>query len=540
MSALADPVVPSAPLPERPRATLLAHPHAPWIAAAVLAVLYVVFSPAAGDLPAQTYRTWLFEQEGPSLFDTSWYGGHHLPGYSLAFPPLAALLGVQVVGALAAVVSAWLFSRIAHELVGDDAWLGSLWFGVATASTLLAGRLTFALGVAAALAALLLALHGRWPWAWLLAILTAVSSPVAALFLAMIAAAWWLHERRWGVLVLGAASVAPVLTIAAMFPEGGSQPMLTGTFIRVLLMALAILAVVPRDLPLLRTAAALYVLAIVASFVLDTPMGSNVTRLGTLAAGPVLACVLISRWSARLVVLLALPFLQWQWEAPVYDWYTAWRDPLVEQAAYTDVLAFLDERRAAEGPFRVEVPFTRNHVDADLVARRHPIARGWQRQLDLRLNEVFYEGTLTPARYRAWLEENAVRYVALPDGKLDASARTEAELLRAGRVRDLTEVYAQGRWRVWRVDGPGARRLADRARVLDLGPDRVTLAVPAAGEVLLRVRFTPYWRVVEGDACVARARGPEEWTALRVRRPGRVVLATTFAFGRVRATGARC
>lgn len=520
--------------------TLLQHRRAPWVAAAALALLYVIVSPAAGDLPAQTYRTWLFEHEGPSLYDTAWYGGHHMPGYSLAYPPLAALIGVQVAGALGAIASAWFFARIAEELVGDDAWLGSLWFGIATASTLLAGRLTFALGTATALAAVWLALHGRHRSSWAAAMLTAVSSPVAALFLAMIAAAWWLHERRSPLLVLAIVATAPVLAMAIVFPEGGSQPMLTGTFIRTLIMALAILAVVPRDLPVLRITAALYVVAIVASYALDTPMGSNVTRLGTLAAGPVLACVLLPRWSARVLVLLALPFLQWQWEAPVYDAYRAHGDPLVERAAYTDVLRFLDERREAEGPFRVEVPFTRNHVDADLVARRHPIARGWQRQLDLRRNPVFYEGTLTPERYRAWLEEQAVRYVALPRGKLDTSAITEAWLLRTGKVRGLTEVYSRGRWRVWRVDGPGTRRLADSARVTALDHDTVTLEVPASGTVLLRFRFTPYWRVSTGNACVSKAPGAQEWTSLRVTRPGRVRLVTTFSLARIGATGERC
>jgi len=518
--------------------TAIRHPRAPWIAAAALALLYVAISPAAGDLPAQTYRTWLFEHEGPSLFDTSWYAGHHLPGYSLAFPPLAAVLSEQLVGGLAAVVSAFLFARIADELLGEDAWAGSLWFGIATASTLLAGRLTFALGVAVVLAALLAALQGHTLWAAVLAALSAVSSPVAALFLAMVAAAWWLHERRFSTLLLGAAAVTPVLAIAVMFPEGGSQPMLTGTFIRTLVMALAILAVVPRDLPRLRTAAALYVLAIVASFALDTPMGSNVTRLGTLVAGPVLLCVMASRWSPRLLVVLAIPFLQWQWEAPVFDWYTAYRDPLVERSAYAPVLRFLDERRAVEGPFRVEVAFTRNHVDADLIARRHSLARGWQRQLDARFNTLFYKGTLTAGEYRLWLEKNAVRYVAVPRGKLDGSARTEARLIRAGAIAGLTEVFHEGRWRVWRVDRPAP--LADGASVVRLHPDKIVLEAPRAGRIFLRVRFTPYWRVVAGDACVGRSPGAGEWTIVRARRAGRIEIATTFAFSRIRATSERC
>jgi len=518
------------------RATLQ-RPWVPWAAAAVLAALYVAFSPHAGDLPAQTYRTWLFEQEGPSLYDTAWYAGHHLPGYSLAFPPLAAVLGVQLVGGLSAVVSAWLFARIAEELVGDDAWVGSLWFGVATASTLLAGRLTFALGVAVALGAILCVLHGRHVWAWILAFLAAVSSPVAALFLAMIAVAWWLVERRATHVVLAVAATAPVLAIGLMFPEGGSQPMLTGTFIRTLAMAVAILAVIPRELPILRATAALYVVAIVASYALDTPMGSNVTRLGTLFAGPVLACALVSR-SPRLLLLLALPFLQWQWEAPVYDWYEARGDPLSQPAAYAPVLRFLDERRAAEGPFRTEVAFTRNHLDADLLARRHSLARGWQRQLDLRFNDLFYEGTLTPGAFRLWLEKHAVRYVAVPRGKLDASARAEARLVRAGAVRGLTEVFDEGRWQVWRVDG--AAPLADGADVVELGHDRIVLRARVAGRIFLRARFTPYWAIVEGDGCVGRSPGAGEWTIVRAARPGRIVLATRFAPGRIRATSTRC
>jgi hypothetical protein len=327
------------------------------------------------------------------------------------------------------------------------------------------------------------------------------------------------------------------MTIGLLFPEGGSQPMLTGTFIRTALMAVAILAVIPRGLPLLRMTAGLYVLAIVASYVLDTPMGSNVTRLGTLFAGPVLACVLITR-SPKLLLLLALPFLQWQWEAPVYDWYEARGDPLTEASAYAPVLRFLDERRAAEGPFRTEVAFTRNHLDADLIARHHSLARGWQRQLDLRFNDLFYEGTLTPARFRLWLEKHAVRYVAVPRGELDASARAEARIVRAGSVRGLTEVFDEDRWQVWRVDG--AAPLADGADVLELGHDRVVLRAPAAGRIFLRLRFTPYWAIVDGDGCVGRSPGAGEWTIVQARRAGRLVLATRFAPGRVRAGNPRC
>ena len=57
--------------------------------------------------------------------------------------------------------------------------------------------------------------------------------------------------------------------------------------------------------------------------------------------------------------------------------------------------------------------------------RTSMIARGWERQLDRDRNGLFYDGPtpLTPARYRAWLLEQAVSYVALPDAPLDYSAQ---------------------------------------------------------------------------------------------------------------------
>jgi len=40
---------------------------------------------------------------GLVIFDSHWYGGHSLPGYSMIFPLLAALLGSRLVGAIACI-----------------------------------------------------------------------------------------------------------------------------------------------------------------------------------------------------------------------------------------------------------------------------------------------------------------------------------------------------------------------------------------------------------------------------------------------------
>ena len=65
-----------------------------WALAGVAAALYLVLAPPSADLAAQYYRADL----GLVLWDNGWYGGHHMPGYSLLFPPLAASMALIAAG----------------------------------------------------------------------------------------------------------------------------------------------------------------------------------------------------------------------------------------------------------------------------------------------------------------------------------------------------------------------------------------------------------------------------------------------------------
>jgi hypothetical protein len=499
-----------------------------WVLAAVAAGAYLVLAPLSADLAAQEYRADL----GLVLWDNGWYGGHHMPGYSVLFPPLAALLGPRLVGALSAVAAAWLFERLVRDL--DGARVASLWFAVATVSTLISGRLTFALGVAIGLAAVLAAARERRGWSCALAALASLASPVAGAFVALAAAAWWLDRPRWWPVALGACAVGPAVALAIAFPEGGSFPFVGSSFWPALAAAIAVGLVIPRDARVVRIGVALYAVAMVASFALATPMGGNVVRLGALFAGPVLAA-LVWRTNRRALALLALPLVYWQWVAPVDDAARANDDASVHERYYDGLLGFLGTREG--GPFRLEIPFTDNHWESRWVAPHVPLARGWERQVDREDNALFYdERPLTPARYRRWLDDNAVRFVALADAPIDYSAAREAQLVRDG-LPYLREVWNDAHWRVYEVAGP--RPLAaGAARVTALEPERVRLTADRAGTVDLRVRFTPYWRIAAGHGCVGE--GPGGWTRVRVDRPGAVVLEPDFALGRVRATSPRC
>jgi hypothetical protein len=124
------------------------------VAAALLA-LWLIADPRTPDLAAQVYRAGLFDHFGFAVWDEHWYAGHYLPGYSLLFPPLAALLGLRLVAVLSVLGSAVLFERLALTAYGAPARWGAAWFAAAAVGDIWSGRLTFALGVCLALAAVL-------------------------------------------------------------------------------------------------------------------------------------------------------------------------------------------------------------------------------------------------------------------------------------------------------------------------------------------------------------------------------------------------
>ena len=514
---------------------------APVAVATALAAAYLLWQPPSLDLAAAEYRAWLFGHAGFSVWNAQWYGGHHLPGYSVVFPPLAWWLGPRVVGALAVVAAAWLFERIAWDRYGERAWLGATWFAAGAATTLFSGRLTFALGLVPALAALLALQRGRRAPAVVLALITPLASPVAALFLALAGTAYALGERRLRGLVIAGAAMAPVAILAVAFPEGGIEPFVLSAFWPVLAFAAVALVVLPREERALRIGVVLYALGCTAAFVLDTPVGGNVMRLGALCAGPLAALVLYRRRTTVLLVLA--PFLiWWQWSAAVDDVRTASGEPSVHAAYYAPLLAALQREGATGGAQgRLEIPFTRLHWESRWVAPAIPLARGWERQLDVERNAVFYAhrgrdgAPLPPARYHAWLQQNAVRWVALPDSRLDYSAQAEARLIER-RLPYLRPVWRGAHWRLYEVQDAAPIATAP-ARVLRADTDGLTLAVPQAATIRLRVRWTPYWSVAQGDACVA----PDgDRTQLRVRRAGTIRLTTRFALGRIGADSARC
>jgi hypothetical protein len=339
-------------------------------------------------------------------------------------------------------------------------------------------------------------------------------------------------------------ALTPIAVLTAAVPEGGYEPFAPSVFWPGLLGVLAIALVLPRlreelnprTEAALRWGAWLYAAALVGSYILRTPVGSNSARLGALVATPLVAGAL---WTQRrlALALLAPVLLYWQLETPLNDYAALAGDPSVHASYYAPLVKEL-EGLSRGGPLRVEVPQTGAHWESVYVPRPGKImlARGWERQLDTRYAALFYEPHLTARTYQAWLSDNAVSYVALPDIRLDYSASAEGALIEHG-LTYLREVWRTRHWRLFAV--LGATPLAQAPAALEgIGPDWFTLRAPRPGRYEVRVRFTPDWALLGGAGCVSEA--PGGWTLVGVRATGTARVGIDFSPARLLEHGPRC
>jgi hypothetical protein len=452
-----------------------AHPLArPWALALAVAIplviVYLLWMPPAADLAAATYRSDLFARAGFTLRDHGWYAahGHYLLGYSLLSPALGALLGVRVLLVLSALAACALFGLIAERVFGLDrnppARVAALVFALGFCVGLLSGRVPYDLGLAIGLGAVLALLRGRLALALILAIVTSAASPVAGAFLALAGLAYALatwHEGNRGRdqgLALAGAALLPIAVLALAFPEGGYEPFTASAFwpalAGVLLIALLLPqgTLTPRARRSVRLGAALYALALIGAFALETPVGGNATRLAALLAAPLLAGVLWRSHRAALYLLTPV-LLYWMLATPIKDSFAIAGNPSVNASYYAPLRSELLQLRHG-APTIVEVPLTAAHWEAADLAGHDGVslARGWERQLDTRYAALFYRPGLTASAYGAWLRENRVAYVALPDAPLDYAGRAEGALVTHG-LPYLREVWHSRQWRLYRVVG---------------------------------------------------------------------------------------
>ncbi|RIV37936.1 hypothetical protein [Micromonospora radicis] len=541
--------------------------------AGALGVAYLILPAMGSDLAAQVARADFFAAHGPTPVDLRWYGGVQQFGYSLLAQPVMALLGVRLTGVLALVAAASAFTALLVRTGMPRPLLGSLVGVLTIAGNLVSGRVTYGLGVAFGLSALLaltwrpapspaattparaVRVGARWPLvlAGVGALLASATSPVAGLFVGLAGVALLLSRRWADGLTLAVTAALPLGVTALLFGDGGWMNISRTDTIRATVTALLV-AVLVGYRPV-RVGALLAAGGVVAAALVHTPVGLNATRLATMFALPLLAAAAhrptwlgsvrlmgqpgpparppsvgamprpVRRRAGALALAALLAVVCW-WQPPVVPAdLRSIGDPTSDPGYFAPLRAELD-RRGHTG--RLEVPPTRNYWEAARLGEV-PLARGWLRQADIDRNPLFFTtvpgaaGTgvpLTAASYRAWLDANAVQYVALPDAPLSWVGRAEAELVDGG-LPYLTEVWSDRHWRLYAVREP-TPLVGAPGELLHADGASITFRADAAGTVPVRVRHSR-WLTVSGAATVG---ADGDWTAITVPRAGTYTLGS--------------
>ncbi|KUO10826.1 MFS transporter [Streptomyces sp. DSM 15324] len=490
---------------------------------------FFTFANSGGDLAAQDAWAEFVGRHPDSAYNLAWYGGMHPVSYSVISPYLMSVLGVRTTMMIAGTLSAGLLTLV---LLRCRPVRNPVWPALAGVFALLcnaaSGRVTFGLGNMFALAAV--AVVFCWPYRWRykrwakalcaapLAALATMGSPVAGLFVGIVAVALFLQKRRPGAWALGLAPTAVVAVSAWLFPFSGTQPMSFASASLPLLYSAVVFAVVPRDWKTVRITAAVYGLGVLGVWLISSQIGSNITRLAMLFSGVVLAAALpfavprSRKW--YVIVVASLGFVGWIGFKSVDDVIRT-----TPAASWARELAPLVNELQGVGAEkgRVEVVPARSHREASALAPYVNLARGWNRQADMERNPLFYDDTLNSANYHEWLQRWAVHYVVVPKEALDGDGgERERELVQRG-LPYLEQIWGDANWQLFKVTDPAPMAEPD-AVVERAEQGEMTIDVEKAGRVLIRIPYSPWLSVVDAQGKSLKA--PQETEASKHRAEG--------------------
>lgn len=500
----------------------------PILATVPLLPLYVIWwaflATGGGDLAAQEAWARFAAKDGTTPYNLFWYGGMHTANYSLISPYLMAAIGVRTVTVLSGVSGAWL----AAALIDRSGLRRPLWPAVLASLAIwcnvASGRTTFALGLAFGLAALLaLVRTRRLAAAVLCGALATAASPVAGLFL-VVAGAGYLFVRDWPRAAALALPPAVVVgTTTALFPFKGEHLMPFDRIFPPVIFSLVLILAGPREWRAVRWGAGVYAVGTVLTYLIPSPIGTNVERLAELFAPALLLAALLlpGLARARRIALCAALVLSSAWvtQKTVDDLTVSTKVP--EWAERTHGVVRELKRLGADRA-RVEVVPARNHREATVLAPYVNMARGWNRQLDIERGRIFYDGTFSADTYRAWLNRWAVGFVVLPaTAKPDGYAKEEAALV-ASEPKWLTKVWNDKNWRIYKVRN-AVPLVSEPASVVRSDSTKVVVRMERRGSVTVRLVYSP-WLRAEG-ACLKR---DGDYTEMTVPEPGTYEISSKY------------
>lgn len=505
--------------------------------AVVFALLYIFWTPQVPDLAAQVARAKVARVGGAPVWWGGWFGGITLPSYSAIVPFSMATFGIRLTGVAAVTFSAYGGALLVEKAPRPRA--GAIAITLAQAADLLNGRVTFTVGAALGIWALVALRSHREKTAVLLAFMSFLSSPLAGFFVGIIAMVVAIlrpdYRRTAG--ICAAALFFGGVAMSLLFPGTGTMPFPISDAAPAMLACIVVIGVCHQKM--IRATAAVLAVSFLPLLIMPLAIGTNATRLAWLAAVPVI--IAYAEIRDALIWLCALVVAIWPVSDLVNQLHLAGQ-PSSSYVFYQPLATALKSDQHTLGPAamgrRVEVVDTKNHWGSVYLAS-FSIARGWDRQADKADNSIFYQqNLLNPVSYRQWLDSLAVGWVAVPKAPIDYASRAEAKLVLGG-LPYLKQTWSNSDWRLFRVINPAP--LATGGTVIKIDSHGVTLNATANRPIDLKVRYSTYIGAVDPKtkaqltACIVDNDG---W--LRVTLPTSVRVRLTSDFKPVRSRPPGC
>ncbi len=256
-------------------------------------------------------------------------------------------------------------------------------------------------------------------------------------------------------------------------------------------------------------------------------LGNNATRLYSVFGLSLFLLLPRKRlpWAATAAVLAAVAAMQL---ATPLTFFAVGGETLQSSPSYF-APALAVAAREYDPAYRFHVVALAKHGEAQAFPLAgYAITRGWFRQADWQHDALLYDHP-DAARYVAWLRDLGVNDVFVPRGALDATSAQEPGLIAASGA--LQKIYDTGRWTVYRLRDPRPLIVPVGAAVTATGHDKVVISVRTPGRYVVKVTWSPYWRVISGRAALGEAAG--DWLSLDAPAAGSVVLGVRPTLGEV-------
>ncbi|WP_125568132.1 MFS transporter [Nocardioides baekrokdamisoli] len=474
-----------------------------------------------GDLAAQDFWAEQVRAHPGIAYNFAWYGGLPPVSYSAITPYVMGHLGVRPTGVICGVISSVIMVLILRRMIDvRHVFWPSMVAMLALWCNTVSGRITFSFGLMFALAtlwALVSQLRPRWLRAALIvigAVAATAGSAVAGLFLGLLAGGLWLSRRRTEAYLLGIPPAAYVVATTFTFPFQGDQPYPWYLVLPTVVAGYAVWATAPREWKWVRRGSLVYIAAVFGTYVITSPIGSNIDRMAMIFA-PVILVVTLESGRARspftrftrlraipvwgFVAFMSLASFSWNFIQAGLDLGTNSTATVLDTEQQT-VVKVLQAHHAAT--WMVEFVPTASHRESSEFASSFNMVRGWNRQADKSRNALFYDPSppLTPEIYNRWLHRWPVGFVVLPPGNLDYAAKREGQIV-ASEPSFLRLVWSDNGWRVYAVQAP-TPVIAAPGVLAEFESDHLTVRVPHPGSYLIRVYYAGVLAILDpaGDA----------------------------------------